>query len=76
MKARDPLDLDNHDLLRTRLDDHQREVLRVNADFEWWNELEDNIIEVINDVLPDHLTCTLGEPNPGDVVVSERTEDY
>lgn len=37
-------------------------------------ETEDDIIDLINDLLPDDLVCTLGEPNPGDVIVGEKEE--
>lgn len=41
---------------------------------EVWAEMEDEAIGVINDLLPDGFVCTLGEPDPGDVVVRETEE--
>ena len=36
-----------------------------------WNAWEDEIIGHINRVLPDEWICTVGEVNPGDVIVRE-----
>lgn len=38
---------------------------------EMWNDLEDEIIDQINDALPDSLVCDVGETNPGDVIIRE-----
>lgn len=76
LKSRDPLDLDNHDLLRVRMEELRAEINRYTIQsgqlFDWWHELEDNIIELINDGLPAHLACIIGEPEPGTVIVTER----
>lgn len=40
-------------------------------DIETWYELEDRIVNQINEKLPDDLVCTVGEFQPGDVVVRE-----
>jgi hypothetical protein len=47
----------------------QRRGLR--EDWEFWHEWEDDIIDEINRVLPDEYVCTLGEAQPGDVIVRE-----
>lgn len=44
-------------------------------DAEEWGFLEDKILEGINDRLPDSLVCTVGEFQPGDVIVREIGED-
>lgn len=42
---------------------------------EGWNEVEDDVIGLINDVLPSGLICVCGEVEPGTVVVRERDEE-
>jgi hypothetical protein len=44
-------------------------------DSEVWNPLEDKILEQINRTLPDELVCTLGEWQPGDVIVREVQDE-
>lgn len=44
-------------------------------DTEVWNTFEDAIVGAINRILPDSLVCTVGEFQPGDVVVREVGED-
>lgn len=39
------------------------------------NELEDEILSCINAKLPNELVCTLGEFQPGDVMIREIDED-
>jgi hypothetical protein len=36
---------------------------------EMWVDLENEILDKINDILPDPYVCTVGEWNPGDVIV-------
>jgi hypothetical protein len=40
-------------------------------DWPHWYELEDAILQMINQMLPDDYVCTLGESQPGDVIVRE-----
>lgn len=44
-------------------------------EFEFWNEIEDETIEEINALLPDDHVCTLGESQPGEVIVRERDRE-
>lgn len=39
-----------------------------------WSEVEDEVLDKINDVLPREFVCALGETCPGDVIVREAGE--
>jgi hypothetical protein len=41
------------------------------ANWPYWYELENDILQMINVQLPDEYVCTLGEQQPGDVIVRE-----
>lgn len=45
------------------------------SDDQRWTELEDEILAEINKKLPDDYVCTLGEAQPGDVIVREIDKD-
>lgn len=53
---------------------YQREHSRILYP-DMWTDLEDEIIGEINDILPDELVCTVGEFQPGDVIVREVGND-
>jgi hypothetical protein len=50
---------------------HEMQRLGLREDWFGWTEKEDEIINAINDTLPDEYVCTVGEANPGDVIVRE-----
>lgn len=45
-----------------------------NEDWEHWHELEDDVIELINDVLPDEYICMLHPDELGTVCIWVRVE--
>jgi len=44
-------------------------------EFEYWCEIEDDVIELISDALPIGWVCELAEHDPGTVLVAELGED-
>jgi hypothetical protein len=42
---------------------------------EFWTEFEDDVISLINDMLPDDYICTVGEFDPGTVIVRKGGTD-
>lgn len=43
--------------------------------YEHWNEVEDQLIQLISDLLPDPWYCTLVEHDPGTVIVTDEPDD-
>jgi hypothetical protein len=50
---------------------HERQRLGLREDWDGWTEWENTIIDEINAQLPDDFVCTVGEAQPGDVIVRE-----
>jgi len=44
--------------------------------WEWWNELEDDIIDLINKLLPEDAVCLLNPDDPGTVVIWNRDDEF
>lgn len=71
------LDDAKHGWFATRLDDLEQEAKNVGETdevaFEFWSEAEDDVIAIINALLPDGLVCGVGlNDNPGDVLVLQE----
>jgi len=61
-----------------RIKHYEQEVDTILADpdtAEFIYELEDELINEMEKLLPEGLTIVLGDPSPGDVCVIENTED-
>ena len=68
----DPSDMTRIAELRLRLDNLRYDVKTPRIIYPGhFTETEDDLIDWINEVLPDHLACVLGEPNPGDVIITD-----
>ncbi len=57
----------------TEADKMGASLLRAKEEF--YSEIEDEILALINGFLPDDFVCTLGEMEPGDVIVREVQMD-
>lgn len=57
------------------LDPEQHRPIYIDHHDEFWTELEDSLLRQINAILPDNLVCTLGEYQPGDVIIREIGPD-
>jgi hypothetical protein len=69
----DPLDLEAHSLFKTRLDQLKYEVQTPRIIYDGhWIEVEDDLIDLINDLLPMDHVVYVGEPNPGDIIIDIR----
>lgn len=73
----DPIDQNYFDQLRVRRDELASETER-SRKLDLWDgwiiEVEDDLVDLINDLLPDAYICTLGEPNPGDVIIRYKED--
>lgn len=71
-KEWNPLDVDQHTEFGIRLDDLKYETKTPRIIYDGhFTGVEDDLIDLINDLLPDQYACVLGEPNPGDIIIEE-----
>lgn len=47
----------------------ENDVIAKTDEYEFWNDIEDEIIEAIDERLPDDLIIEMGLHTPGDVIV-------
>jgi hypothetical protein len=57
-----------------RLNDEYRHAYQ-KEDYEHWYELENDVIDLINDLLPDDVVCVLHPDDPGTVVIWDVSDD-